>query len=72
MCSPGNVCECVIFVCSFHQPYLAAFAAAEYCPAPGISPPVPVPISPPVPNPAPTPVQGNRVGGVVCLLSNKI
>lgn len=46
----------------FIIPYLAAFAAAEYCPPPKTgtrpTPPIrsrPVPPSPPAPNPAPAP-----------------
>lgn len=50
--------EHLIFVCLFHLPYLAAFAAAEYCPPPSpgtrLGTP-PVPPCPPVPNPAPAP-----------------
>lgn len=46
-------------LCLIHKPYLAAFAAAEYCPppspAPGTTPAPPVPPSPPAPNPAPAP-----------------
>lgn len=37
-----------MFECLFIVPYLAAFAAAEYCPPPGTTPP-----APPGPPPAP-------------------
>ncbi len=41
-------------MCLFIIPYLAAFAAAEYCPTPP-SPAPGTPPAPPVPNPAPAP-----------------
>lgn len=53
-----NFSEWIILmhVCLFVIPYLAAFAAAEYCPPPRPgTPPTPVPPSPSVPNPAPAP-----------------
>ena len=49
----------LIAVCLIIIPYLAAFAAAEYCPPPSPGtkpPPAPtVPPSTPVPNPVPAP-----------------